>query len=146
MQQGYVYIETNDERSGVIRLALTADPPLLPTDEQPPTRRICYVAGFNDGDAALMHAHQLLRHALLDVDAGLYRTSAAEAIAVLESLDLRRERRFLDPALGNEALIWIEQRIDALEARRRRRDKLVYLIGYLALALVLFNGLIGLFG
>ena len=52
---------------------------------------------------------------------------------------------FLDPALGDAALIWIEDQAEALQRRRQIRDKLLYLFGYIALALGVVNALSGLF-
>ncbi len=142
MRAGFLFIETHGERPGLIRIALSDRPPRLPEGVAATGPRVRYVARYNDADAALMHVHDLLRRALVDVDAGLYRATAAQAIAAAESLGLAHGRLFLDSAQGDEVRIWIETRAEALEARRRLRDRLLYLIGYAALLVGVAQALI----
>lgn len=146
MHSGFLFIETNRQRPDLVRIGMADRPmkvPEGPEDNVP--RRIRYVARYNDADAALMHVHTLLRRQIVDVDAGLYRVKAEQAIAAAESLGLFHERLFMDPALGDAALIWIENQAEVLERRRQIRDKLLYLFGYIALALGVVHALSGLF-
>ena len=145
MQTAFLFIESHGGRTGLVRIALAQSPPRLPEEAQPGPRRIHYLARYNDGDAALMHVHELLHRHLVDVDSGLYKVSVEQAVAAAESLDLAHERLFLDPALGDAALIWIETRAEALVKRRRLHDRLFYLLGYAALALGIAQLLMVLF-
>jgi hypothetical protein len=144
MHTGYLFIETHAGRPGLVRLAVAKRPPVI--DDGPATaqRRIRYLARFNDGDAALMHAHALLRRHLVDVNSRLYRADLASAIAAAQSLGLAHERLYLDPQLGDAVLIRVETRTEELQRRRRTRDRLLYLLGYLALAMGLLHALMGL--
>jgi hypothetical protein len=144
MHTGYLFVETHGGRPGLVRIAVAKRPPVI--DDGPATeqRRVRYLARFNDGDAALMHVHALLRRHLVDVNSGLYRVELVSAIAAAQSLDLTHERLYLDPQLGDAALIRVETRTEELERRRRLRDRLLYLLGYLALAVGLLHALMGL--
>lgn len=144
MHSGYLFVETHGGRPGLVRIAVAKRPPAI--DDGPATaqRRIRYLARFNDGDAALMHVHTLLRRCLVDVDNRLYRVDLVSAIAAAQSLDLAHERLYLDPQLGDAVLIRVETRTEELERRRRLRDRLLYLVGYLALAAGLLHALMGL--
>ena len=138
MKPGYLAIETHTDHQGWIRLLLGDRQPALGTDPDA-SRRICYVARFNDGDAALMHTHEILKRRLLDLDARLYRANLAQGIAAIESLDLRHRQVYLDPDLSTE----IRAEVDALAAhnrhRKQLRDRFFKTLGYIGLGLLLFN-------
>ncbi len=145
MHYGYLFVETHGDRPGLVRIALAERPPIVPDGPGEAPGRIRYVARYNDGDAALMHVHALLKRRLVDVDTGLYRAGVEEAVAAAESLGLKHERLFLDPALGDAALIRIETQAEFLQRRRRQWDRLLYMLGYMALALGAAHALSGLF-
>jgi hypothetical protein len=142
---GYLLVETHAQRPGLTRVAVSERLPATPGLREGAPRRIRYVARFSDADAALMHAHNLLRRYLLDADAGLYRTDLNRAIAAVESLGLSHHRVYLDPTLDDGSRADIEHHADRLAAMRRRRDRACYAIGYGALLLLIIRALMGLF-
>jgi hypothetical protein len=108
-------------------------PPGLPAPADP---RLRYVARFEDLDAARMHLHEALRRGLVDVDAGLYRTDLAFAVAALEAEALRHRRTWIDPQAGPEVLARVNDHVAGLRRRRRRRDRLWRCVGWGAIALL----------
>lgn len=143
MQVGYLAVETHHDRPGLVRLFVSARA-IDPEPTVHATRRVRYVARFNDSEAALMHAHELLRRRLVDVDAGLYRAPCEQAIAAVESIGLSHRRIYLDPDLDAATRTTIEQAVERLSAARRRRDLAFDYVGYAGLALLLFNLLLSL--
>jgi hypothetical protein len=107
-------------------------------------RRIRYVARFEDGDAARMHVHQLLRRRLLDANARLYRADLTLAIAAAESLDLRHTCCYMDPGLGTTAQNAIEEQTHTFVRRRQRVSLWLHRLGYLALTVLLLRAIASL--
>ena len=138
VKAGYLAVETHQERPGLVRLTLTPEPPH--TSAQPPgDRRVRYVARFNDGDAALMHTHEILRWRLLDLQTRIYRVAFERAIAAIDALDLKHRGIYLDPALSDTARAAIAATKQRFINARRRKDRLFELAGYLGIALLLLN-------
>jgi len=138
VHSGYLTIETHRDRPGVVRLVLNSESP----DPAPAThgeRRIRYVARFNDGDAALMHIHEILKRRLLDLDAHLYRASLERAIAAAESLDLGHRRIYLDPEVSAESNKAIESFGNEMRAQHRSRAVFFQTLGYIGIGILLFN-------
>jgi hypothetical protein len=88
-----------------------------------------------------MHAHELLRRRLIDVDRGLYRASTIEAVAAVESIALARRRVYLDPELAAGPALG--EQIAKLRAQRMRGERTWRIIGYAAAALLLIKLLLG---
>ena len=133
MNTGYLSIVTHADHPGMLRLLVDSHEPLLPESRDACPEPIRYTARFNDVEAALMHAHTLLRHQLVDIDSHLYRVPLERAIAVVDSLDLSPRRIYLDPTLNAGQLEQITHFRECLIARRRRRNRFIEVIGYLAL-------------
>lgn len=146
MNNGYLCIDTHTDHPGLLRLLTSLHTPQLPHAQDTGSEHISYVARFNDIEAAMMHTHTLLRRCLLDPDAHLYRVSLAQAIAAIESLDLKHSRVYLDPDLDENQLAQISHATDTLTIRRKRRSRLIDAIGYLALGIILLQALMTLFG
>jgi len=139
MQLGYLSIETNSEHKDLLRLAVSDRCPAIPEGVNDTPLKLRYIARFNDGEAALMHAHQLLRRQLVDVDAGLYRSDLATAVAAVESVGLAHGRIYLDPRIAEEVRSSIEARAEALKSQRRRWERFWYAVGYIALGFLLLK-------
>lgn len=144
MKTGYLSIETHEQHPGQVRLLLSRDKPELESSTDA-ARVIRYIARFNDSEAGLMHTHEILKRRLLDLDSRLYRASLEQAIAALESIDLRHRRIYLDPDLSDESREGIAASTRRLVDLRRRKDLIFRLIGYVGLGLLLFNLFFGSF-
>ena len=138
MRPGYLSIQTHDDHRGWIRILVTAHQPAVEPDPQM-TPRIRYTAQFNDREAALMHTHEFLKRRLLDPDAHLYRVDLAQAIAAVESVDLRRRTVYWDPQMDDETRSQIERIINANRVMQRRKDHFFRALGYIGIAILLFN-------
>jgi len=143
LQTGYLSIETSSDRPELLRLVLSDRCPTVSETEGPDSVR--YIARFNDGEAALMHTHQLLRRRLVDVGAGLYRVDLVSAVAAIESLGLSHGRIYLDPHLSQQELGRIDARVLQLQTKRLRRERFWYAVGYIALGVLLLQGIARLF-
>ena len=144
MKTGYLYLQTHPDHPGMVRF-LTRDtlPDTDPaSDSHEPAIR--YVARFSDIEAAQMHVQNSLRHQLIDIDTHMYRASLPEAMAVVESDDLKHERVWLDPALGEQELELMEQSTRARRNKSRRIDRFWQGLGFLFVALWVLRAL-GLF-
>lgn len=138
MQQGFLTVETDATRAGMVRLGVSARMPASASDPDP-RHRLCYAARFNDSEAALMHAHELLKRRLVDIDAHLYRVSPERAVGAIESLALQHSRTFLDPAASDGVRDAIDAYSAAYRRRRARRDQFFETLGYIGIALLLLN-------
>lgn len=138
MTPGYLSVLTHDQHPGLVRLEVHVDLPDTASMPDSPMR-LRYVARFNDSDAALMHAHETLKRRLLDPDAHLYRVPLECAIAAVASLDLRHREIFMDSGLPAQSLAAIDHRIQRLQERHRRRERLFETVGYIAVGLLLLN-------
>lgn len=143
MQPGVLYLETHATHPGLVRMALADVPP--PTDAGTDAApRVRYAARFADGDAALMHAHELLRRRLVDLDARLYRTSLPAAIAAVESLDLSHWRLYVDPGLDANSVVAIGRAQARLVRHRQVVDRIWTVVGYVVLGLLLLRAVVSL--
>jgi hypothetical protein len=138
MKTGYLSIETHNEHRGQIRILLGEEQPDLES-RQDAAWVIRYIARFKDCEAGLMHAHEILKRRLLDPDSHLYRVSLEQAIAAIESIDLKHRRIYLDPDLSIESKKAIAALTQQEVGRRRRKDRVFKLMGYVGLGLLLFN-------
>ena len=89
MQTGYLSIEIRFDRPGLLRLVLSDRCPAIPEGRADGLQRVHYIARFDDGEAALMHAHQLLRRQLVDVDSGVQADTLARVKAIDGVLNAR---------------------------------------------------------
>lgn len=142
MKAAYLSVQTHDAHPALTRI--------LVSDEEPhpiggigtletASAKTRFVARFNDIDAALMHTHGLLRRRLVDLDARLYRTPLVNAIAAVESLDLRHQTLYLDPDLKPSEREEISRRVEMLQRRRQRSNRCFEILGWIGLALLLLN-------
>lgn len=140
MQSGYLAIETHQERPGIVRVALSREAPdPAPGTAMQTDRRLRYIARFNDGDAALMHTHEILKRRLIDPDAHLYRVPAERAIAAIESVDLKCRRIYLDGEFSNESKETIASQAERLRSQRRAWAVFFQALGYIGVGILLFN-------
>jgi hypothetical protein len=138
MHHGFLAIETHRERPGMVRLVLTERSP-APEGAATGEPRIRYVAGFSDGDAAQMHAHEFLKRRLVDPDSRLYRVPLESAIAAVEAVALRHRRIYLDPDLEEHRREAIAAELVRLQRIAGRRRRFFEAIGYIAIGLLLLN-------
>ena len=143
MKQGYLFVETSSSHPGLVRVRTAFESPLLSADRNADTT-ICYVARFNDLDAARLHAFSGLRHHMIDVDSGLFRVSATEVIAVIESIALSHARVYLDPDMSLQARDQLDRRIEMLRRRKRRVDRVWQTVGWIAASWLAFWALAGI--
>jgi hypothetical protein len=142
MDRGHLIVETSDARPDWVRIYTSETPPPLPARGEPasgPRPRL--VVYFNDLSAARMHAHELLRRRLLDPEAGLYRATAVEAAAAVESIALTHRRVYLDPDLA--ARPGLHEGTSRLRARRLRADRTWRIVGAAAVLLLVIKVLFG---
>ena len=138
MRPGYLSIQTHDAHRGKVRILVNAQRPAVEPDSRS-TPRIRYTAQFHDCDAALMHTHELLKRRLLDPDAHLYRVDLARAIAAVESVDLRRHNVYWDPQIDDDTHAQVTQIVATNRAAQRRKDRFFQALGYIGIAILLFN-------
>lgn len=144
MKTGYLYLQTHPDHPGMVRFLIgdnTPEPDPVSGTHDPAIR---YIARFSDIEAAQMHVQNSLRRQLVDIDTHMYRTSLPEAMAVIESDDLKHERVWLDPSLGERELGLMEQSAKIRRSRLRRSDRIWQGVGLLFVALLLLRAL-GLF-
>jgi hypothetical protein len=145
LQTGYLSIEIRSDQPELLRLVLSKCCPAVPDRGADGPQGLRYIARFNDGEAALMHAHQILRKRLVDVDSGQYRVDLVSAVAAVESLGLAHGRIYLDPWLSEEEFKQIDTRVSLLQTRRLRRERFWYAVGYIALVVLLVQMIARLF-
>jgi hypothetical protein len=138
LKSGFVSVETHADHLDLIRILLSEEQPdLAPTPDA--DRSIRYCARFYDSEAGLMHTHEILKRRLVDINTHLYRVPPEQAIAAIESVDLKHRRIYLDPDLDGRARAEAARLAEKYRRRRRRKDAVFRILGYLALALLLFN-------
>jgi len=121
----------------MVRLMLTSE---LPDAQRADAdTRLRYAARFNDGDAALMHTHEILKRRLLDPDSHLYRVPEERAIAAIESLGLTHRDVYFDPSMDEATRQAIDRLREDMAGQRERKEQLFTTIGYIAIGLLLFN-------
>ena len=138
MQTGFLAIETHRDRPGIVRLVLSAEAP-DPAPTAHADRRLRYIAGFNDREAALMHTHDLLKRRLLDPDTHMYRASPERAIAAVESLGLKHRRIYLDANFDGQSQASIRALTEKYVGRRRAWATFFQTLGYIGIGLLLLN-------
>lgn len=136
MQSGYLYVETHDTHPGLVRLGMSEQ---MPDPREPGMRHVRHITRFNDVETAMMHAHELLRRRLEDLDSRLYRCDLFQAVAAVESLGLKHRRVYLDPNLDKDSLERIRILTRERVSSRRRRARFFQMIGYLAALLLLLQ-------
>ncbi|MBK1705767.1 hypothetical protein [Halochromatium glycolicum] len=136
MQEGYLVLETDPERPGLIVVgALTSVPQRI--DEG------CrFAAWFGDLDAALMHLHEALRRSLAQLEPRCYRVGLIDAIAAADAIDLEHRRIFIDPEFAESTQL--NAKIDSLRQRHQRLDRWLNTVGLVAAALLAIWGLLPL--
>ena len=137
MDHGYLAVETHRNRPGLVRIVLTRELPAEQPDDA--ETRLRYAARFNDGDAALMHTHEILKRRLLDPDSRLYRVPEARAIAAIESLGLSHRDVYFDPLMDDGTRQAIDQLTRYLVVKRQRKEQVFTTLGYIAIGILLFN-------
>jgi hypothetical protein len=138
MTPGYLSIETHADSPGMVRIAVSqARPQATPAPDASPA--IHYVAHFNDSEAAGMHAHELLKRRLVDVDRRLYRAPLAQAIAAVDSIDLRHQQVYIDSRLDDTTFAEIGRLKQQFVLRKRRVRQIFETAGYVGIAMLLFN-------
>ena len=144
MYAGYLVIETNRACPGVVRILETAS---LPPEDRRGDRfgegpQVRYVAHFSDLSAGRMHAHRALSRRLVDLEKGLYRCDAVDAVAAVEASVPTHRMAYLDPDLAQDP------RFARITVARRNRHRLADLIwhsvGIVAVLYLLSKVLFGL--
>ena len=141
MRTGYLYVENRDPAERLVRFGLTVRPPEFGGDGP---ARIRFVARFSDVDAALMQVHEELRRTLADVDRRIYRTDVETGIAAVRAAGFGARQVYLDDGLDLAARERIEGLVQGMQTRRRRMERFIDLLGYLALASLVLHALAGL--
>lgn len=138
MHNGFLAVETHQQKPGVVRLFLAEHSPApeLPGGPQPEVR---YVARFSDSEAALMHAHEHLKRRLVDPDARLYRVPVERAVAAVEAIGLRHHRVYIDPVLAEDESGAIAAETARLRRWAERKRRFFEAMGYIGIGLLLFN-------
>ena len=137
MKNGYITIETHPDHPGQIRVITSDIQPEPPTGIDGGTIR--YIAGFNDVATAQMHVHEALKRKCEDIDARRYHAEIVEAIAAAESVELRHERIWMDPALDESALAAIKEKVNKSHQRHRLIDRIARIVGGIAVALLIMR-------
>lgn len=144
MRSGYLYLETRDDHPDMVRVRKSTE---LPSTQQGEAgANIRAISSYMDVDAAEMHVHEHLKRHLVDIDSHLYRVSLAEALAALHTLSLTCRIVWTDPAIDKEILEAEDVFIEKHKSARRHRDVWIRIIIWIAVALLAFNLLSGLFG
>ena len=141
MQGGYLLIETHPGHPGLVRIRTAATAPAEPATDDVDAPRLRYAARFDDLSAAHMHAHELLRRRLVDVDSRLYRADPVTAVSAAESIGLRHRRVYIDPELAADPAL--TQTVERYRARRERLWRLWNGVGIGALLFLLARLLLG---
>lgn len=141
MYGGYLIIETNSDKPGLVRIRDADSPPSVSDAGHRRGPLVRYAARFEDLSAAHMHAHAQLRHFLVDAEAGLYRTDPVIAIAAVESIDLRHRQIYLDSSLAADPQLG-----DITKKKRllhRFADRIWQAVGVAAILFLLVKLLLG---
>jgi len=141
MEEGYLIIETRSEHPGLVRIRRSELPPENPEPNPRADLRIRYVGRFTDLSAAQMHVHTELRHGLVDVEAGLYRSDPVGAVAAAQSVALRHRQIYLDPDLAESDAL-----NKAIEGRRWHHgmaDRIWQGVGVIAVIFLLIKVFFG---
>jgi len=141
MYGGYLVIETDSAKPGLVRIMKRASVPAEPRPRHSKGPRVLYSARFDDLSAGHMHAHAALRHDLVDVDEGTYRSDPIRAIAAVDASDLSHRVVYVDPGLENDPDL-----IRAIAERRKKHalvDRIWHAAGVIAVLFLLIKLLLG---
>lgn len=141
MEEGYLIIETSPEHPGLVRIRKAEVPPGDSDLEAQSDPQIRYVARFNDLSAAKMHVHSELRHGLVDVESGLYRSDPVTAVAAAQSVELRHRQIYLDPDLAENHSL--DTAIEKRHWRHRLSDQIWRIVGVIAVVFLFAKILFG---
>jgi hypothetical protein len=141
MEEGYLIIETNAEHPQMVRIHTSDAPPAEPGPEPLTGPRVRYAARFNDLSAALMQTHTRLRHCLVDVETGLYRSDPITAISAAQSVALRHRQVYLDPEISENRAF--AKAISRHQWRHRLADRFWQAVGAIAVLFLLVKLLFG---
>lgn len=139
MRSGYLYVTTHTAQPGTVSLGIADQQPL--PEQFGDGLHLHYVARFNDVEAARMHAHEVLKRKLVDIDAHRYRASLVQALVAVEAVELRHERVWQDPGLAWEDLHTVTTGARARHYRHLYKDKIWQLVGAAALCLLALRAL-----
>jgi hypothetical protein len=142
MSASYIFVETSESHPGLVRIGSSEKLPSAdPTPDQ--DRHIWYIARFSDTCTALMHAHQMLRHCLYDLENRIYKIDALTAVADLESEALKHDCIYLAPELeSGETREKLENIIEQRCEQREKVDRFWQIVGAVALLILVSNLLI----
>lgn len=138
MYEGYISLRTHPDQPGLVRL--------VPSESNPRsepahagTGQLRYVLKFVDLDTAMQHAHNAMRRQLVDINQHLYKTPLAAAMGDLDAIEIRHELIWQDPELTEEELDQMEDELVHRHQGQRRRDRVIQVIKWVAIALLVFN-------
>ena len=86
-----------------------------------------------------MHTHEIFKRQLVDADARLYKAQPEEMIGAIESLSLSHRDIYIDPDFDAASRQRIEAARMRLIDRRKRVETIFRTIGYVGIAILLFN-------
>lgn len=132
MDFGYLYLECDDKAPGT--LYLRTNPEALSPDSMADGHTLYYSAAFRDIDAAESLARMALKS--FQVDFGVFEVEAAHAIAVIESLDVRAKRDYIDSDIEKAAGDAIAAESARREQRRERLNRIWNIVGWLGIGLL----------
>ena len=141
MYGGYLVIETNSAHPELVRIIETASVPHPPLPGHGKGPRMRYATRFDDLSAGHMHAHTALRHSLLNVDEGLYRSDPITAVAAVEAIELTHRRIYLDPVLAEDPTL--AAAIASMHGKHRLSDRVWNAVGVIAALFLLIKLLLG---
>ena len=142
MRAGFIHLETNPEYPDRVRLIVTDHLPDITAHEKGGDIR--FIARFNDVGGARMHAHEKLKRKLIDIDAGLYRVSLAEAMAAVSTDVLNHKVVWIDPEIEKSAIEEMERLKRRNIERKQLIDYIMRIVGWLAILWLLFHFLLSL--
>lgn len=140
MHAGFLVIAVDANNDGVLLLRKSTDHPNI--DEATPDR-ILWVGRFKDIDAAQMHAHDLYRRELLDVDAGSYTIGKGRAIAAIEGDKLLEETVYIDPNLSPIDQQEMAEWVLIYKRRKQRFEAMILTIKVLTVGFLIFIFVMG---
>ena len=139
MKSGFLSLITHPEYPGLVSAQIQDSlPELIPREDGGEIR---YLARFDDIDTALMHVHNRMHRALVNLESRIYRKSLEEMIACAEAIALEHSRVWIDPRLTSEQQAHIGAMTEQLKSSRRRIDRIWQFAGLLGVLLLLLLSL-----
>ena len=86
-----------------------------------------------------MHAHNSVRHQVVDLDQRRYQAEPLTVIAALEAESLKHERVYLDPELERQISDGLREEVAHLKMLRTLRDKIWHIVGAIGIGILIFN-------